>query len=93
MERSPNTPGDILIDVRLASGEVTRVVGPREPLANLGRSCGWVRTETKTVAGRADYVERMIALDVDENNRIIAVMSLEPFNRDRARLRRVLGNR
>ncbi len=82
---------DIRIRMRLASEQVVHVVGPREPLAALGRKCGWVQTETQTVAGRADYVERMVAFDADENGRIIAVMSLEPFNRSRARLRRVFG--
>ena len=85
--------GDIRIRMRLANGQVVRVVGPSEQLAALGRACGWVRTETQTVAGRADYVERMIAFDADETGRIIAVISMEPFNRDRARLQRVFGPR
>ena len=84
-------PDDIVIRFRFADGRVERVSGPHEQLAALARACGWVRTETQTVASRADYVERMVAIDADENGRIIAAMSLEPFNRDRARLRRVFS--
>jgi hypothetical protein len=80
--------GDITIRVRIANGQTADIVGPRQALSSLARSCGWVATETQTVAGRSDYVERMIAFDVDDAGRFIAVMSMEPFNRDRARLRR-----
>ena len=85
------TDADMAITVRFADGTTRQVVGPRDPLAQLGQACGWLRVETQTVAGRADFVERMVALDVDENNRIIAIMSMEPFDRDRARLRRAFG--
>ena len=88
IERS--TGPDIRLRLRLADGRTVQVVGPSEQLSALGRACGWVTTETQTVAGRSDYVERLIAFDADETGRIIAVISMEPFNRDRTRLRRVL---
>ena len=91
IERS--TGDDIRIQIRLANGQVERVVGPRQQLAALGRACGWVRDPNQTVAGRADYVERLIALDVDQTGRIIAVISMEPFNRNRRRLERAFGCR
>jgi len=87
ISRNP-ADADITIRVRIANGQTADIVGPRQALSTLARSCGWVATETQTVAGRSDYVERMIAFDVDETGRFIAVMSMEPFNRDRARLRR-----
>ncbi len=92
IERRGDTD-DIRIRIRLADGRVDWVVGPRAELAALGRACGWVRTESQTVAGRADYVERLVALDADQTGRVIAVISMEPFDRDRSRLRRALGGR
>jgi hypothetical protein len=90
IRRHPNSP-DLELRLRLANGRTVEVIGPHEPLAALGRGCGWVTTETQTVAGRDSYVERMIAFDADQNSRIIAIASLEPFNRDRTRLRRVFS--
>ena len=84
---------DIVIHLRTADGRVQRIIGPREPLAILGRRCGWVDADLRVVAGRAGYVERMVAFDVDANGRLIAAISLEPFNRDNNRLRRALGRR
>ncbi len=83
---------DILIHIRTADEQVHRIVGPGEPLALLARKCGWVDNDWKVVAGRRDYVERMIAFDVDDEGRLIAVISLEPFNRSRARLRRAFSS-
>lgn len=84
---------DIVIHLRTADGQVHRIIGPREPLAVLGRRCGWVDSDFRVVAGRAGYVERMVAFDVDADGRLIAAISLEPFDRDNNRLRRALGRR
>ncbi len=84
---------DIVISIRTADGRVHRIVGPREPLAVLGRRCGWIAGDINRIAGRAHYVERMVAFDADADNRVIAVISLEPFDRDRNRLLRALGGR
>ncbi len=83
---------DILIHIRTADEQVHRIVGPREPLTRLARACGWIDGDWRKVAGRRDYVERMIAFDVDDEGRLIAVISLEPFNRSRARLRRAFSS-
>lgn len=79
---------DVLCEIRTVDNRVHKVVVPREPIGYLARQCGWLSTPTQTFASRSDYVERMIAFDVDGNGRIIAVMSLEPFGRNQARLRR-----
>ncbi len=92
IERRGNSD-DIVIHLRTAGGRVHRIIGPREQLAILGRRCGWINTDFRVVAGRAGYVERMVAFDVDANGRLIAAISLEPFNRDNNRLRRALGRR
>ncbi len=84
---------DIVIHLRTADGRVHRIIGPREPLATLGRRCRWIDSDFRVVAGRAGYVERMVAFDVDEDGRLIAAISLEPFDRNNNRLRRALGRR
>ena len=92
IERRTGTD-DVAIDIRTADEQVHRVIGPREPLAFLVRRCGWVSSSTQTFASRSDYVERMVAFDVDSNGRIIAVMSLEPFARSTSRMRRAFCGR
>ena len=92
IERRGDTD-DILIHVRTADEQVHRIVGPRDPLVALARACRWVDNEWRTVAGRRDYVERMVAFDVDVNGRLIAAISLEPINRSRSRLKRAFGGR
>ena len=79
---------DVLVDVRTPDGRVQQVIMPLEPVGILVRRCGWLSTPTQTFASRSDYVERMIAFDVDRDGRIIALMSLEPFGRNQSRLRR-----
>ena len=60
-------------------------------LGDLARASNWVVPETgNTQLVRADYVERMVAFDVDADNRIIAMISMEPMDRDRRRLARGL---
>ena len=78
---------DIRLSIRTANGETLRIVGPTEPLVGLARDSNWF-SEGKTSPGKSDYVERMIAFDVDQNGRLIAMMSLEPVERSHARLRR-----
>ncbi len=89
IERSPGE--DIGIRIRLANQQVVNVVGPRAPLGDLARACGWIRADPHSIAGRAELVERMIAFDADESGRIIAVISMEPMDRSESRLRRALG--
>lgn len=81
---------DVVLHIRIEGGRVVDIVAPRAPLSQLARRSDWVATETKSVVGGADYVERMIAFDADANDRLIAMMSLEPLNRDRQRLLRAL---
>ncbi len=83
---------DIHLDIRTPDGAVHRIVGPRVHLAELARASGWV-TSDRVRPVRQDYVERMIAFDADRQQRLIAMISLEPMNRDRNRLRRALGTR
>ena len=87
LERRSGTD-DVLVDIRTADDQVHQVIAPREPVAFLLRQCGWLSTPTQTFASQSDYVERMIAFDVDADGRLIAIMSLEPFGRNQARMRR-----
>ncbi|MHC4908285.1 MAG: hypothetical protein ACYTF9_01005 [Planctomycetota bacterium] len=82
---------DIVLRIRINDGSVARIIAPRRPLVELARQCGWMRFDSKTIPTRPDYVERMIAFDVDSNGRLIAMMSLDPVPRDTKRLRRALG--
>ena len=81
---------DLILSIRTGDGRVQRIVGPAAELAELARQSNWLTT-TKSQPGRSDYVERMIAFDVDRNGRLIAMISLEPQKRDRKRLRRAIG--
>ncbi len=81
---------DVRIEIRILNGSVIRVVGPRRELVELARRTNWLNRH-KSRPTRQDYVERMIAFDVDSQQRLIAMMSLEPMDRDRNRLRRALG--
>ncbi len=82
---------DIVLRIRTADNTVLRISGPRAELAELAWQSNWVSTPSKSKPGRSDYVERMIAFDVDANGRLIAMMSLEPVRRDRSRMRRALA--
>lgn len=81
---------DVRIEIRTLNGSVIRLVGPRRELVELARRTNWV-SRSKSRPTRQDYIERMIAFDVDSQQRLIAMMSLEPMDRDRNRLRRALG--
>ena len=81
---------DVRIEIRTLNGSVIRLVGPRRELVELARRTNWVN-RSKSRPTRQDYIERMIAFDVDSQQRLIAMMSLEPMDRDRNRLRRALG--
>jgi hypothetical protein len=91
VEQSTGTP-DIVLQIRTEGGEVIRVTAPGPPLLELARASNWFEPARDT-PGRNDYVERMIAFDADEDDRLIAMMSLEPIRRSNARLRRVFGGR
>ena len=81
---------DVKIRIRIADGTVLDTVGPRV-LSELARASNWVSAEaSKDQLTRPDYVERMVAFDVDDNNRIVAMISMEPIDRDRRRLLRGL---
>jgi hypothetical protein len=90
VENVLNSP-DIIIHLRLADGTIVQVPGPAAPLDDLARQSGWVISPGKATATRNDYIERMVAFDVDANGRLIAMASLEPVQRNRNRLRRALG--
>jgi hypothetical protein len=81
---------DVKINIRVEDSRVLEVVGPRV-LGDLARASNWTSTDpSNSEVMRADYVERMVAFDVDDNKRIIAMISLEPMDRDRRRLQRGL---
>jgi hypothetical protein len=69
--------GDLILSIRTKDGTVLRM---------------WIQFG-KATPSRTEYVERMIAFDMDANQRLIAMISLEPVFRDRNRLRRALGSR
>lgn len=81
---------DIVLRIRTADGTVHRLIAPAAEFSELVWRSNWVSTPAKAQPGRSDYVERMIAFDADANNRIIALMSLEPVKRDQNRLWRAL---
>ncbi len=81
---------DVRIEIRTLNGSVIRLVGPRRELVELARRTNGLNRH-KSRPTRQDYIERMIAFDVDSQQRLIAMMSLEPMDRDRNRLRRALG--
>ena len=85
--------GDIVLSIRTGDGTVLRMGGPGPQLAELARTSEWVRFASSNAPIRAEYVERMIAFDMDEQQRLIAMISLEPVFRDQNRLRRALGPR
>lgn len=92
LQEAEQTAGtDIRLGIRIADGSVLRIVGPGPQLAQLAWQSNWVRTATKSFPGRRDFAERMIAFDVDESGRLIAMASLETVNRDPNRLRRAIG--
>ena len=82
---------DVTLKLRDAQGAVVDVIAPRAPLRELAFASGWVRTESKSAVTRNDYAERMVAVDVDSAGRLIAIVSLEPIDRDRNKLRRAIG--
>ncbi len=84
--------GDLVLSIRTGDGTVLRMAGPGPALVELARDSDWIRFG-KATPSRTEYVERMIAFDVDQQQRLIAMISLEPVYRDRNRLRRALGNR
>jgi hypothetical protein len=73
----------------MKDGTIVRMAGPGPQLAELARQSDWIRFG-KATPTRTEYVERMIAFDMDANQRLIAMISLEPIFRDRNRLRRAL---
>jgi hypothetical protein len=84
--------GDLVVSIRTKDGTVLRMAGPGPALVELARDSEWIRFG-KATPSRTEYVERMIAFDMDANQRLIAMISLEPVFRDRNRLRRALGSR
>jgi hypothetical protein len=83
--------GNLVLSIRAQDGTVLRMAAPGPPLVELARDSDWIRFD-KPTPSRSEYVERMIAFDVDGQQRLIAMISLEPLYRDRNRLRRALGN-
>lgn len=83
---------DVVIELRDGKGNVGRAWCPKEPLEALARSSNWVE-EPRFSPSRKEYVERMVAFDVDDNDRIIAIASLEPLPRDEKRIARAYANR
>jgi hypothetical protein len=86
IERSQNE-GEILLNIRVKNGDVLKIVAPGPPLADFAVASDWVKhADAKSLPGRKDWVERMIAFDVDETGRLIAMASLEPLNRNERRM-------
>lgn len=83
---------NVMLFIRVADGTVLQIRGPAAPLDDLARQSDWLTSPGRQSPGRSDYVERMVAFDFDSNNVLIAAASLEPMNRNRSRLRRVLGS-
>lgn len=94
LERVEDIAGEanVTLFIRIEDGTVLQIRGPAAPLDDLARQSDWLTSPMRQSPGRADYVERMVAFDFDGNNVLIAAASLEPMNRNRSRLRRVLGS-
>lgn len=80
---------DFVLTIRMGGGATVRVLGPGPQLNELAARSEWIRYGT--TASRSEYTERMVAFDVDDQHRLIALISLEPLFRDPNRLRRALG--
>lgn len=81
----------LFINIRASDGRVFKVAGPGPELSEFARASNWLESPDKQRPGRADYVERMVAFDVDANQRLVAMISLEPMNRNNNRLGRAIG--
>lgn len=81
---------DVILRLRSEDGAVHRMIGPAAQLGEMARKSNWMRYDVKSFPTMRDYAERMVAYDVDDNDRLIAMMSLEPIYRDVNRLLRAL---
>lgn len=82
---------DIELQLRLGDGTVVSMRAPAAPLDELARASNWLASPDRQTPGRADYIERMVAFDVDNEGRLIAIASLETVPRNRSRLRQALS--
>lgn len=82
---------DVILRLRTGDGVVHRIIGPGPQLSDLARQSNWVRFDTKSFPTARDIDERLIAFDADGSGRLIAMISMEPINRDPNRLRRALA--
>jgi hypothetical protein len=86
--RTANSP-DVTITIRTEDGNVHEIVAPAAPMDAFARASNWM-SDVNQSPGRASYTERMIAFDVDQTGRLIAMISLEPMDRNNRRLRRAI---
>ena len=90
---------DIRVRIRMRSGGTVRVVMPGSAFEDMAYASDWRDNQfndsfagRRTPVGSKDYVERLVAFDVDRDGRVIAMVSMEPMDRNNNRLRRVLRN-
>jgi len=76
---------DAILEIRDAQGATRRVLCPHGPFVELARVSNWFTSGQAQPSAR-DFVERMVAFDFDENDRIIALASLEPLPRNARRI-------
>lgn len=72
---------ELILELRSAAGDTVKAVCPYDPFMELARVSQWLRGSGQTLGARV-YVERMVAYDVDDTGRIVALVSLEPIPRD-----------
>ncbi|MCP3902362.1 MAG: hypothetical protein GY715_01905 [Planctomycetes bacterium] len=76
---------DAILDIRFAEGGTRRVLCPHGPFVELARVSNWFQSGQAGPSGR-DFVERMVALDFDADDRVVALVSLEPLPRNARRI-------
>jgi len=75
------TTADVFIEIRHGTNQRIRVICPRQPFAELARASRWMEAD-RQFPSRREFIERMIAFDVDSDDRVIGLISLEPIPRN-----------
>ena len=80
------------MEIRDGGGREHRVWCPRIPFEALAVESNW-SANTNQFPTRKEWIERMVAFDFDQDDHIIAIVSLEPLPRDTKRIARAYDSR
>ncbi|MFG0283372.1 MAG: hypothetical protein ACF8R7_03025 [Phycisphaerales bacterium JB039] len=81
---------ELTIRVRTEAAQDIDLTISRAPFVALAQASGWISENPQNVTGRSEYAERLLAFGLDDGGRVVAAISMEPFDRNRARLRRAI---